>query len=275
MRRRFIRSLALFLFVLAPTAFAAALGNEFTYQGRLQDGAGPATASYDMQFKLFDSLANPTGQVGSTVPKPGVAVTGGLFTVSLDFGASAFDGNGRWLEIAVSPAGMATYTTLAPRQALTATPYALYSKAPAAPSGSNYLYAYDTTTQATAGPFQRVTFNTLALANGWTYISAGGPTMGTFTASTTGLYSVTYAVQTDGASSNDVILRLVKNLVEVPASRVVMALAVDSPHQAFLQRTVLIQVSAGDTMGVEVSLNGQLSVANSVPSASIVIQRLQ
>src|SRR5205085_3757006 len=51
-------------------------------------------------------------------------VSNGLFTAALDFGSTAFWGAGRWLEIAVRPAGNGSYTTLAPRQALTATPYA-------------------------------------------------------------------------------------------------------------------------------------------------------
>lgn len=46
--------------------------------------------------------------------------------VSLEFGASAFTGDKRWLEIAVrSPAGSGSFTTLTPRQPLTASPYAL------------------------------------------------------------------------------------------------------------------------------------------------------
>ena len=52
-------------------------------------------------------------------------VTNGLFTVTLDFGTAAFQGDARWLQIAVRPTGGGSYTTLAPRQALTATPYAM------------------------------------------------------------------------------------------------------------------------------------------------------
>jgi hypothetical protein len=46
--------------------------------------------------------------------------------VQLDFGA-VFDGTALYLEIGVRPASGGAYTTLAPRQALTATPYARYA----------------------------------------------------------------------------------------------------------------------------------------------------
>jgi hypothetical protein len=58
-----------------------------------------------------------------------VTVTDGLFTVVLDFGAAAFAGSARWLEIAVQPGAGGGFTTLAPRQELTSTPNALYSRA--------------------------------------------------------------------------------------------------------------------------------------------------
>ncbi|HUT25170.1 MAG TPA: hypothetical protein VM492_12565, partial [Sumerlaeia bacterium] len=65
-----------------------------------------------------------------TVTKTNVAVANGSFTVTLDFGAGAFNGDARWLEIGVRTAGSGgLYTTLAPRQRLTPTPYALYAKA--------------------------------------------------------------------------------------------------------------------------------------------------
>ena len=101
-----------------------ALGTNFTYQGYLTDNDTPANGAYDLQFKLYDALSNGV-QIGSTVTQEDVAVTKGVFTVELDFGEGAFDGNARYLEIGVRAGDSADpYTTLTPRQPLTAAPYA-------------------------------------------------------------------------------------------------------------------------------------------------------
>jgi hypothetical protein len=102
------------------------VGTAFTFQGRLSDGGVPANGTYDLEFRLYDALTDG-GQVGSTVTQGDVTVTGGLFTVQLDFG-NVFNGTALYLEIAVRAGDSeAEYTTLTPRQPLTATPYALYS----------------------------------------------------------------------------------------------------------------------------------------------------
>ena len=99
----------------------------FTYQGKLTDGGNPASGNYDLQFKLFDTLSGGT-QVGTTQTLNTVAVSNGVFTMTLDFGAPVFNGASRWLEIGVRPAGSSgPYTLLAPRQAVTSTPYAIQS----------------------------------------------------------------------------------------------------------------------------------------------------
>jgi len=51
----------------------------------------------------------------------------GLFTVKLDFGSNIFTGETIFLEIGVRSAGSGSFTTLTPRQELTASPYALYA----------------------------------------------------------------------------------------------------------------------------------------------------
>ena len=105
------------------TAFAQ--GTAFTYQGRLNANGGPANGIYDFQFTVYDALSSGNA-VGGPLTASAVPVTSGLFTVALDFGA-VFDGNARWLDISVKTNGASSYTTLAPRQPLTPTPYALYS----------------------------------------------------------------------------------------------------------------------------------------------------
>ncbi|HEY77131.1 MAG TPA: hypothetical protein G4O00_13315 [Thermoflexia bacterium] len=105
----------------------ATTGTAFTYQGQLKENGFPVNGTCDFQFSLYDADGGGT-QIGTTETKTNVQVNDGLFTVQLDFGSGAFQGDARWLEIAVRcPAGSGTYTTLTPRQALTAVPYALFS----------------------------------------------------------------------------------------------------------------------------------------------------
>jgi hypothetical protein len=98
---------------------------EFTYQGRLLDSSLPLPANYDFEFSLWDSLVAGTQQ-GTTQTVTGVAVANGIFTVRMDFGQQ-FPSDKRFLQIAVRPAGGGAYTTLAPRQPITSSPYSIKS----------------------------------------------------------------------------------------------------------------------------------------------------
>jgi hypothetical protein len=100
-------------------------GSVFTYQGRLASGGSSVNGTCNFQFSLWDADVDGT-QIGSTVPKNDVAINKGLFTVDLDFGSTAFNGQKRWLQTQVRCLGDVGFTTLG-RQAITATPYALYS----------------------------------------------------------------------------------------------------------------------------------------------------
>lgn len=107
-----------------PQSPQSAIGTAFTYQGQLKNASGPVNSHCDFQFSLWDALSGGT-QVGSTLDQSNVLVSDGLFTVQLDFGMTAFAGGARWLETAVRcPTGSGSYTTLSPRQPLTAAPYA-------------------------------------------------------------------------------------------------------------------------------------------------------
>src|SRR5262249_53265820 len=121
-RIRLMKSIITILILLFSTASAQTTA--FIYQGRLTDGGNPANGSFQMQFKLFDSLGGP-GQVGSTITDVPVTVNQGLFSVRLDFGANVFTGADRWLEIAVRHNAGETYTTLSPREQIASSPYAV------------------------------------------------------------------------------------------------------------------------------------------------------
>ncbi|OAI41578.1 hypothetical protein AYO38_00665 [bacterium SCGC AG-212-C10] len=102
------------------------LASGFTYQGRLEASAADANGPYDFQFALFDQAVGGI-QAGSTITANDLAVTDGLFSIVLDFGASAFTGSERYLDIRVrAGASNGAYEPLG-RQRLTATPYALYA----------------------------------------------------------------------------------------------------------------------------------------------------
>ncbi len=112
--------------LLIGSVQAAPLGTAFTYQGQLRKNGSPYNGTCNFQFSLWDAVSGGA-QIGSTLTQTGVTVSNGLFTVTLDFGTGVFTGDARWLQIAVQCSGDSGYTTLSPRQALTATPYAQYA----------------------------------------------------------------------------------------------------------------------------------------------------
>ena len=127
MQTNFSRYISCFVVVCLLAANTVAQGTAFTYQGRLTDGGSAATGTYDFQFKLYSTLSGGTAL--ATVNSDDVTVTSGVFTVLLDFGATHFANNAaQYLELCVRPGSQTgAYTTLAPRQPLSATPYALKS----------------------------------------------------------------------------------------------------------------------------------------------------
>src|SRR5690349_10369808 len=111
-------------FCLLFTLTGSAQNTSFTYQGRLSDQSGPANGTYDIRFGLY---TNAVGAITATgvLTNSAIAISNGLFTTTIDFG-NVFDGTPYWLELAVRSNTLpGDFTVLAPRQALTAVPYAL------------------------------------------------------------------------------------------------------------------------------------------------------
>ncbi len=104
-----------------------AQSSTFTYQGRLQDSNGVAVnGSFDLMFALYTNATD--GAPAAMQTNASVPVNNGIFTTALDF-SNAFNGSCYWLEIGLrTNASTDDFTVLSPRQAVTATPYALFSK---------------------------------------------------------------------------------------------------------------------------------------------------
>ncbi|MCP4548609.1 MAG: hypothetical protein GY835_19305 [bacterium] len=104
------------------------LGAGFTYQGQLKQDGGPVSDDCSMAFRLYDD-PGAGSRVGSAITAT-VPISGGFFTVNLNFGNpildGTFTGDARWLGIRVKCTGDDIYADLG-RQELTATPYALYA----------------------------------------------------------------------------------------------------------------------------------------------------
>ena len=146
------KSTSLLLALLALSfqpAFGASLGTSFTYQGRLSSGTNAAAGLFDLTFSVW-SASTGAAQVGSTLTNAAVGVTNGLFAVMLDFGSGVFDGNARWLEVGVRTNGNGSFVTLAPRQALAATPYAQYAPSAGAAAQASAVTAGAITTSMLA-----------------------------------------------------------------------------------------------------------------------------
>jgi hypothetical protein len=139
---RIVRSLVLAAgLACAGAAQAQTLfGTGITYQGQLKDGAQAANGTYQFVFSLYDAASggNFVDRVGSTSGPITIPVVNGLFTQELGFPqAAAFNGADRWLEIQVRPQGGTGYTTLGPRQKMTAAPYALQTRGLLSITGGN------------------------------------------------------------------------------------------------------------------------------------------
>ncbi len=120
----------LFAGALCVNPVIAQMDPVFTYQGQLKELGHPYNGVVYLEFGLWD---DPDGgaPVGWCCWTPdGVDVVDGLFTVEVDamaFGPEAFNGQPRWLEVAVTDEEGMSSVELSPRQPINPAPYALYA----------------------------------------------------------------------------------------------------------------------------------------------------
>lgn len=108
---------------VSPFAGAQSPPTTISYQGELRSNGAAADGLFDLRFRLYTAMDGGE-QVGPELTNNGVGIEDGLFTVSLDFGASVWSAP-RFLEIDVKGPGDADFVTLAPRQAVSASPYSI------------------------------------------------------------------------------------------------------------------------------------------------------
>jgi len=119
--------LSFWLAVSAAFSSAQAQGTAFTYQGRLNTGANPATGLFNLTFSLYNASAGGI-LLGGPETNTAVPVTNGLFTVLVDFGANVFTGSSNWLQIGVTTNAGTVFSPLSPRNQVTPAPYAIYAE---------------------------------------------------------------------------------------------------------------------------------------------------
>ncbi len=127
----------------------------FTYQGQLRNAGALVNGPVDLRITLWDSDV-AGGQVGAINNYQAVPITDGRFALGLNFGATAFDGSNRWVQLEFrSPAGSGQYLTLNPRDKIMATPYAMFAL-----NGGNGIWNYNAENQSVSVLGQKVGIGT-------------------------------------------------------------------------------------------------------------------
>jgi hypothetical protein len=122
-----LRFIGMFAALLIAAVFARGESTTFVYQGRLSQSGAPYNGTAEFAPTLWDSVSGGTQLQTNNPVSMVVGVTNGLFTLPLDFGDVPFTaGADRWLDLQVRTT-LGPFTTLTPRQKLTATPYAFHA----------------------------------------------------------------------------------------------------------------------------------------------------
>jgi hypothetical protein len=175
-----------------PTAPAT----EFTYQGKLNNGAIAANGTYDFKFDIYD--AETSGGIVQTITVTGVTVANGIFTVKLGVNPATFGGDERFLEIWATNTG--TFTSpMTPRQKVTSSPYAVRAKD--SDSAGNAVNAGNANSLGGVSASNYVQTNDARLTDTRTPTAGSGDYIQNGTAVQTGDFSVSGTGSTGGSMS--------------------------------------------------------------------------
>lgn len=123
--------------------------------------------------QVFNAVSGGAN-IGGLLAPNGVAVSNGIFTVTLDFGSAPFTGPARWLDIAVRTNGAGGYTTLNPRQPLTPTSYAIYANSAGTVTNGAIANAQLAASSVAAANIQNSTITAGKIASGQVVKSLNG-----------------------------------------------------------------------------------------------------
>jgi hypothetical protein len=127
----------------------AAVGDAFTYQGYLEKDGSPVTGTCDYIVILYatENDANVLATDDGTFQ-----AKDGYFSIPLDFGVNAFNGETRWMAVYVRcPSGEGSHQGLDGRIPITAAPYAHSLKPGATVSGDVYGSVLEVTNLSSTG----------------------------------------------------------------------------------------------------------------------------
>lgn len=151
----------------------------FSYQGVLKQSGEPVTGTVDATFRLFDAAVGGA-PLGADVVLPGIAVTDGLFEVTLDFGFGALAGGDVYLEVEITSPNSALLT---PRQPIRSVPMASQAAGAIKEADGSVTFLRDSTSGevlSSVDPIGRlvgpgVAARTPASSNASPVVSAEGP----------------------------------------------------------------------------------------------------
>ncbi len=159
----------------------------------LQQNGTNANGAFNFEFALFATNAGGASIAGP-VTNNTVSVTNGLFTVNIDFGSAPFTGASNWVEISVETNGGNSFTTLAPRVALTPAPTAIFAENVNTSTLSNLNISTAT------GLLPLSTLPASVITNGTSTVNLGSLTATNF------VYVSKWITNTYNISTNDTIL---------------------------------------------------------------------
>lgn len=262
-----------------PAHAQTPLGPGFTYSGQLSSGGLPANGAFNFSFRLYTAAVG--GTLLGTDAINGAQVSDGVFTVILnendEFGVSAFNGSRRWLEVSVNG------TPLAPRQELTATPYALFAAAPWELNGTSLSYVGGNVGIGTAAPASPLTIQ--APGNGLTHsdgthvlatnVSGGAGWLGTITASPLNFYTANSAARMTVTTAGNVGVG-----TTTPAQKLSVAGTIQSTSGGFMFPDGSVQSTAAtggggfwSASGINIFNNntGNVGIGTSAPNAKLAL----